>query len=107
MLTMDINSLINIPAGQRDPSRLHQEMIHCPQMSSIKYHQPSHKLLLTSREPGHGLALIVFSPPVDTDHKGARHWLLGGSTSCAFPSHDMRCFLISWDFHIICVEIFS
>ncbi|PTB40009.1 hypothetical protein M441DRAFT_195324 [Trichoderma asperellum CBS 433.97] len=76
----DINEkLINIPAGQRDPSRLHQEMIHCPQMSSIKYHQPSHKLLLTSREPGHGLALIVFSPPVDTDHNGARHWLLGGT----------------------------
>ncbi|KAM0511159.1 hypothetical protein ACHAPE_010181 [Trichoderma viride] len=79
--TDENENLVNIPAGQRDPSRLHLEMVHCPQMSSIKYHQPSHRLLFTSREPGHGLALITFSPTIDTDHKGARHWLLANTDS--------------------------
>lgn len=104
---MDIDSLVNIPASQRDPSRLHLEMVHCPQMSSIKYHQPSHKLLFTSREPGHGLALITFSPTVATDHKGARHWLLANSTSRTFPSHNMHCFVVSYGCHITFMEVFN
>ncbi|EHK46443.1 hypothetical protein TRIATDRAFT_44046 [Trichoderma atroviride IMI 206040] len=79
--TDENENLVNIPASQRDPSRLHLEMVHCPQMSSIKYHQPSRKLLFTSREPGHGLALITFSPTVDIDHKGKRHWLLANTDS--------------------------
>ncbi|KAL7799844.1 hypothetical protein V8C37DRAFT_365680 [Trichoderma ceciliae] len=70
-------SLMYKSAAQRDPTRPHYEMIHCPQMSSIKYHQPSHKILLTSRAPGQGLAVCIFSPPIDTDTRGGRHWILG------------------------------
>ena len=51
---------------------LRTEMIRCPQMSSIKYHGPSHKMLLTSREPDHSCGLYFFSPPVSEGR-----WLLG------------------------------
>ncbi|KAH6608108.1 plasma membrane atpase [Trichoderma cornu-damae] len=70
-------NLISRPTAQRDPTRPHYEMIHCPQMSSIKYHKPSHKVLLTSRAPGRGLAVCIFSPPMDTDARGGLHWMLG------------------------------
>ncbi|RFU76265.1 plasma membrane atpase [Trichoderma arundinaceum] len=71
--------LLFIPLGRDTNGRPHYEMIHCPQMSSIKYHKPSHKMLLTSRQPGQGLALCVFSPPIDTDSRGQRRWILGGA----------------------------
>ncbi|OPB39737.1 hypothetical protein A0O28_0095840 [Trichoderma guizhouense] len=61
----------------RNPGRLHYEMIHCPQMSSIKYHQPTNKVLLTSKEPGRGLSLCVFTPPMDTTPDQELHWILG------------------------------
>jgi hypothetical protein len=46
-------------------------------MSSIKYHQPSHKILLTSREPDHSCGLYFFSPPTTSDEDERPHWLLG------------------------------
>lgn len=55
-------------------------------MSSIKYHQPSHKMLLTSREADFSCGLYVFSPPVSEvedghgDGDGVRkRWLIGES----------------------------
>lgn len=54
----------------------HAEPVRCPQMSSIQYHGPSHKVLLTSREPDHTCGLYLFSPPLE----GGEHWLLGEGT---------------------------
>lgn len=56
---------------------LHMEMICCPQMSSIKYHWPSHKMLLTSRAPDHSCSLYFFSPPLSALDDGRPLWLLG------------------------------
>lgn len=56
------------------------EMIRCPQMSSIKYHEPSHRMLLTSREPDHSCGLYFFSPPLSSEDDYRPHWLLGEST---------------------------
>ncbi|KFA80481.1 hypothetical protein S40288_02103 [Stachybotrys chartarum IBT 40288] len=53
------------------------EMIHCPEMSSIKYHQPSHKILLTSRQPDHSCGLYFFSPPLSSPDEDRPLWLLG------------------------------
>lgn len=48
-------------------------------MSSIKYHRPSHKILLTSREPDHSCGLYFFSPPLSAADDALPHWLLGES----------------------------
>ncbi|GJN74134.1 hypothetical protein PLIIFM63780_008212 [Purpureocillium lilacinum] len=61
---------------ERGPS-FRTEMIRCPQMSSIKYHKPSHKILLTSREPDHSCGLYFFSPPLSPPDDPRPHWLLG------------------------------
>ncbi|QUC17062.1 uncharacterized protein UV8b_01303 [Ustilaginoidea virens] len=61
--------------------RLRAEMIRCPQMSSIAYHEPTHRMLLTSREPEHSCGLYLFSPPTEGGAGGARgRWLLGEAT---------------------------
>ncbi|KAH6976962.1 hypothetical protein BKA56DRAFT_587344 [Ilyonectria sp. MPI-CAGE-AT-0026] len=88
------------------------EMVRCPQVSSIKYHSPSHKILLTSREPDDSCGVYFFSPPLsdpedlskpnwqlgETNHYqrlAIRHgrrdeWLVHGSTP-APPSSDLVC----------------
>ncbi|EQL00867.1 WD40 repeat-like-containing domain protein [Ophiocordyceps sinensis CO18] len=53
------------------------EMISCPQMSSIKYHKPTHKILLTSRERHHSCGVYCFSPPLSAADDAQPHWLLG------------------------------
>lgn len=55
------------------------EMIRCPQMSSIKYHRPSHRMMLTSREPDHSCGLYLFSPPLSGVDDERPQWLLGES----------------------------
>lgn len=60
-------------------------MIRCPQMSSIKYHKPSHKILLTSREPDHSCGLYFFSPPLSAPDDDRPHWLLGESAFSLSP----------------------
>ena len=66
---------------------LRAEMIRCPQMSSIRYHRPSHKILLTSREPDHSCGLYFFSPLLSEEHDYRPQWLLGESTSPPPPSY--------------------
>ncbi|CAH0059373.1 unnamed protein product [Clonostachys solani] len=51
------------------------ESTRCSQMSSISYHQASHRILLTSREPGNPLGLNIFSPPRCRGTEGP--WILG------------------------------
>jgi WD40 repeat protein len=54
------------------------EMIRCPQMSSISYHAPSHRIMLTSREPDHSCGLYFFSPLLsEPEDAGRPQWLLG------------------------------
>ncbi|KAL7906857.1 hypothetical protein GGI35DRAFT_457054 [Trichoderma velutinum] len=64
-------------ASFRHPGKPHYEMVYCPQMSSIKYHQPTNKVLLTSKQPGQGLSLCVFTPPMDTTPDLGLHWIMG------------------------------
>ncbi|KAG5984427.1 hypothetical protein E4U55_004889 [Claviceps digitariae] len=74
--------------GEPSPhARLPREMVVCPQMSSITYHEPSHKVLLTSREMNVSCGLCLFSPPVEEaqgegegQSPGPR-WLLGETTN--------------------------
>jgi hypothetical protein len=58
------------------------EMIRCPQMSSIKYHEPTHRILLTSREPDHSCGIYLFSPLVSEEDGTRGRWMLGESESC-------------------------
>ncbi|KAK5997852.1 hypothetical protein PT974_00216 [Cladobotryum mycophilum] len=53
------------------------EMIRCPQMSSIKYHKPSHKVLITSSDADESCGLYMFSPPVATTIDDKKHWHIG------------------------------
>lgn len=71
---------------RRRTPQFRTEMIRCPQMSSIKYHEPSHKMLLTSREPDHSCGLYLFSPLVSEEPRTRGQWLLGESESFAFVS---------------------
>ncbi|EFZ02243.2 WD40 domain protein [Metarhizium robertsii] len=64
---------------RRRTPQFRTEMIRCPQMSSIKYHEPSHKMLLTSREPDHSCGLYLFSPLVSEEPRTRGQWLLGES----------------------------
>lgn len=51
-----------------------------PQISDIKFHQPSNQVLITSRSPGQDVVMWTFSPKVaeteDTTNTRPR-WLLG------------------------------
>ncbi|CAG9938833.1 unnamed protein product, partial [Clonostachys rosea f. rosea IK726] len=58
----------------RRPVR-HIESTRCPQMSSITYHEASHRIILTSREPGNRLGLNLFTPPRSRGTEGT--WVLG------------------------------
>ncbi|GKU05671.1 myocyte-specific enhancer factor 2d [Fusarium langsethiae] len=92
--TLDEETLVGsyIPTNKNDSIRFSQEdtrssgrallfrneMVRCPQMSSIKYHRPSHKMLLTSREPDHSCGLYIFSPLLSDPEDATRpQWLLG------------------------------
>ncbi|KAL7808860.1 hypothetical protein V8C26DRAFT_277839 [Trichoderma gracile] len=50
-------------------------MVHCSQTSSIKYHAPSNRMLLTSSVPNAGGTLVLFRPPLD-DVSSGRNWSL-------------------------------
>ena len=64
-------------------SPLHTEVVRCPQMSSIRYHKPSHKVLMTSRELDHSAGLYIFSPLMSqSEDQGQPQWLLGEGKSC-------------------------
>jgi len=44
------------------------EAMHMPQLSSLKYHAPSHRMLMTSRAPTRNIGISYFSPePIDPD----------------------------------------
>ncbi|KAK7229086.1 hypothetical protein V2G26_001256 [Clonostachys chloroleuca] len=62
----------------RRPVR-HIESTRCPQMSSITYHEASHRIILTSGQPGNLLGLHLFSPPRSRETEGA--WVLGEATN--------------------------
>ncbi|KAM3436245.1 hypothetical protein NHJ13734_005185 [Beauveria thailandica] len=74
--TISFSDLAPESSGRR--RGLRAEMVRCPQMSSIRYHAPSHKILLTSREPDHSCGLYFFSPllSAESDHRRPQ-WLLG------------------------------
>lgn len=57
-----------------------REAIQIPGLSSIKYHAPSHKMLLTSRDADRHCALVTFSPPLSDPSSDQPHWGLGNST---------------------------
>ncbi|ETS02155.1 hypothetical protein M419DRAFT_8510 [Trichoderma reesei RUT C-30] len=50
-------------------------IVHCSHTSSIKYHAPSNRMLLTSSEPNVGGTLVLFRPPLD-DVSSGRNWSL-------------------------------
>ncbi|VUC35122.1 unnamed protein product [Clonostachys rosea] len=58
----------------RRPLR-YMEATRCTQMSSITYHQASHRILLTSKDPGEPLGLNLFSPRRSRGAEGT--WMLG------------------------------
>ncbi|RYP03564.1 hypothetical protein DL764_005065 [Monosporascus ibericus] len=52
-----------------------------PQISDIKYHQPSNQVLVTSRSPSQDVVIWAFTPK-ETDASDTRpRWLLGWSTN--------------------------
>ncbi|KAG6027331.1 hypothetical protein E4U41_000967, partial [Claviceps citrina] len=62
-----------------EPSRVPQigrDLVSFPQISSIKYHEPTHKVLVTAREvAGESYQLAYFSPVFEEDGEGER-WFL-------------------------------
>ncbi|KAJ4261460.1 hypothetical protein NW762_006885 [Fusarium torreyae] len=74
----NIHFLREAPSSSGRALSFRTEMVRCPQMSSIKYHRPSHKILLTSREPDNSCGLYFFSPLLsDPEDQTRPHWLLG------------------------------
>src|SRR5687767_15839470 len=67
------------------------EIVRCPQMSSIKYHAPTHKMLLTSRELDHSAGLYIFSPPLSEEGSGQPRWLLGERSEERRVGKECRC----------------
>ncbi|KAL6864406.1 hypothetical protein J3F83DRAFT_134088 [Trichoderma novae-zelandiae] len=79
--------------------------IHCSHTSSIKYHPPSHRMLLTSSEPHNGLSLVIFRPPLDDVSRGrdwnldvdhvaiplGQKWCCGHQSTPAPASSDLLC----------------
>lgn len=53
------------------------EALRCSQMSSMKYHKPSHKMLFTSREPGPRVGISCFSPLLSDPDNPRPAWLIG------------------------------
>jgi len=47
-------------------------------MSSLKYHEPSHTMLLTSREPGLRIGVSYFDPVVSSAGDSEPEWVIGG-----------------------------
>lgn len=47
-------------------------------MSSLKYHEPSHKMLVTSREPGPRVGISYFSPALEPVPESGPEWVIGG-----------------------------
>ncbi|KAL1879385.1 hypothetical protein VTK73DRAFT_7022 [Phialemonium thermophilum] len=56
-----------------------EEAIRCLQMSSLRYHQPTHKMLLTSRAPGSTVGISYFSPGLSDPLSDEPEWLIGAS----------------------------
>ena len=52
-------------------------MVNCPYMSSIKYHEASHRMLITSSEVDNAAGVLLFSPPLSEEGSGQPRWLLG------------------------------
>ncbi|PTB63835.1 hypothetical protein BBK36DRAFT_1171292 [Trichoderma citrinoviride] len=63
------------PGGQTGGSPLTYNLVHCSNTSSIQYHQPSNRMLLTSSERNDGGALVIFRPPLDDVSSGS-NWSL-------------------------------
>ncbi|KAK3386942.1 hypothetical protein B0H63DRAFT_541096 [Podospora didyma] len=54
--------------------------VHAPQLSSLTYHAPSHKILLTSRQPTRNVGIAYFSPTLSDFDDPSPAWLLGDTT---------------------------
>ncbi|PHH60632.1 hypothetical protein CDD81_1383 [Ophiocordyceps australis] len=82
-LPTDANSSISFARAPStmpvpSPPGFWPEMIRCPQMSSMRYHEPSSHMLLTSRQPDTHCGIYLFSPIVSDAHDTSRpNWLLG------------------------------
>ncbi|KAH7153063.1 hypothetical protein EDB81DRAFT_868266 [Dactylonectria macrodidyma] len=72
------------PISFGKPLRFRSEMIQLSDVSSIKYHGSARKVLVTSREPGEGCGLTVFSPPrIHADGNPiAPRWTFGDTEHC-------------------------
>ncbi|CAH0001867.1 unnamed protein product [Clonostachys byssicola] len=73
----------------RRPVR-YRESTDCREMSSITYHEASHRMILTSRAPGNRAGLALFSPPRSRGTEGT--WALGEATN-----HQRRSFSYLWN----------
>ncbi|EGY22512.1 hypothetical protein VD0002_g3977 [Verticillium dahliae] len=56
---------------------VYEESVQCNQVSSISYHQPSHRMLVTTREPSNDPGVHFFSPRVTSPTEDRPHWELG------------------------------
>ncbi|RCI09955.1 hypothetical protein L249_8582 [Ophiocordyceps polyrhachis-furcata BCC 54312] len=76
--TLDEETLVSSGITSDDNNRIcsdrerglsfRNEMVRCPQISSIKYHEPSNNVMLTSRETNRGSGLFFFTPSLPDDH---------------------------------------
>ncbi|KAM0277401.1 hypothetical protein ACHAQH_005841 [Verticillium albo-atrum] len=60
-----------------DTSSIFREPSDCNQVSSISYHRPSHRMLVTSREPCPDPGVYFFSPRVTSPLEDKPNWELG------------------------------
>ncbi|KAF6809017.1 hypothetical protein CSOJ01_07188 [Colletotrichum sojae] len=65
-------------ASSRPEHRLshRHDMMGWTQISSINYHPHSHRMIISSREPGNTCDLLLFSPPKSAPNDDRPHWLL-------------------------------
>jgi hypothetical protein len=69
--------------GQRRYHLPTREIVDCLELSSIKYHAPSHRLMFTSRLVDSDCCMYDFEPPRIED--GSGDWMIGRSQSLQIP----------------------
>ncbi|KAI1083834.1 hypothetical protein F5B20DRAFT_525569 [Whalleya microplaca] len=91
--TIDELSLISSYIPRDSSGRVHRRLIEnyvtpshhvspyrelaVPQISDIKYHERSRKILVTSRSPSSEVSMWSFNPKVTKPHDPRPHWLIG------------------------------
>ncbi|KAM0335196.1 hypothetical protein ACHAQA_000238 [Verticillium albo-atrum] len=71
------NTLSHSVSHPRLGDMIYEEPVDCSQVSSINYHKPSHRMIVTAREPSLDPGVYLFSPQLSSPQENKPTWELG------------------------------